>query len=93
MPVKVRWLGLGIGLVRCVAFGAREDVVGRDVDEEGAASLAFFGQRASSVDIDLAGLIWVLVTEVWGLVCGTYELSVYDGGWLSRLIGLQWMTI
>lgn len=80
MPVQVRWLGFGISLVRCVAFGTGEDIVGRDVDKEGTASLAFVGQCAGSVDIDLAGLVWVLVTEVWGLVCGTCELLVYELG-------------
>lgn len=51
LAIEVWRIWRGVGFVGCCARLAVEDVVGGDVDEEGVAGVAFFGEAARGLNL------------------------------------------
>jgi hypothetical protein len=86
LPVEVRGLGRVVGLVRRVAHGAGEHVVGGYVDEEDGPGRAELGQRRGGRNVEGSCAFGVAIAFVWEAVRRTLHALLAPA--ISRRGGL-----
>lgn len=82
LAVQIRWVGRAGRLVRSVAFGAGEDVVGGYVDEEDGSGGAERGEGCGSLDVEGSSAGGVAVAFIWESICSTWggnDMSLAEG--------------